>query len=264
MSRIAERLRDGRGEGRVALITFVTAGDPSLDRSVDIALDLERGGASILELGVPFSDPIADGPVIQRASERALRAGATLTRVLEVARRVRARSSIPIVLFSYLNPILRYGLESLARSARDAGIDGALITDLPPEEAAPWINAARDASLDTIFLAAPTSPEARLRRIVDASRGFVYAVSRAGVTGVTSVTGDSASLGDEAIPLVSRLKSMTDAPIALGFGVSTPEQVAAAASVADAVVVGSAIVRFIEQHPEGDVAAYVRGLKGSI
>lgn len=254
MSRLAETLRGARASGRTAFIGFLVAGDPSLDQTVDHALALERGGASVLELGVPFSDPLADGPVIQRASERALRAGATLAGALEVARKIRARSSIPIVLFSYLNPIHQYGFEKLARDARGAGVDGALITDLPPEEASQWIDVARGVDLDTIFLAAPTSPDHRLRRIAEVSRGFVYAVSR------TGVTGERDALSDDAAPLVRRLKALTKEPIALGFGISAPSQVAAAASVADAVVVGSALVRFIEDHPGGDIAAEVRRL----
>lgn len=256
MSRIRETLRGARASGKTAFIGFLVAGDPSLDKTVDYALALERGGAAVLELGVPFSDPLADGPVIQRASERALRAGATLAGALDVAQKIRARSSIPIVLFSYLNPIHRYGLERLARDARGAGVDGALITDLPPEEASRWIEAARRVDLDTIFLAAPTSPDHRLRGIAAASRGFVYAVSR------TGVTGERAALSEDASPLVSRIKALTSEPVALGFGISAPSQVAAAASVADAVVVGSALVRFIEDHPGGDLCAEVRRLCG--
>jgi tryptophan synthase alpha chain len=239
-------------------VAFVTAGDPSLERTADVALALEKGGVDVLELGVPFSDPLADGPVIQRASERALGRGVTLARVLEAVRRIRQRSQLPLLLFSYFNPLLRYGLPRLAADARAAGVDGVLVTDLPPEEAVEWLGIARGAELDTVFLASPTSPEARLRRVAAASTGFVYAVSRAGVTG------ERDALSEDARPLVTRIKALTDAPVALGFGISTPEQVAAAASAADGVVVGSALVRFLEEHPDGDVAEQVRWLKSAI
>jgi tryptophan synthase alpha chain len=254
MSRIAQRFARLRAEGRKGFVAFVTAGDPSLERTVEVALELERGGADVLELGVPFSDPIADGPVIQRASERALRRGVELAGVIEAARRIRQRSELPLVLFSYLNPLLRYGLERLAGDAREAGVDGVLVSDLPPEEAEEWLAFARARDLDTVFLAAPTSPDERLRAIAAASRGFVYAVSR------TGVTGEKDALSADAGPLVSRLRALTQEPVALGFGISTPEQVRSAAAVADGVVVGSALVRFLEEHPDGDVAERVRRL----
>ncbi|HJS57482.1 MAG TPA: tryptophan synthase subunit alpha [Vicinamibacteria bacterium] len=244
--------------GRKAFIAFVTAGDPSLERTVEIALELERGGVDVLELGVPFSDPLADGPVIQRASERALRAATTLSGVLDCARRIRERSALPIVLFSYLNPLLRHGLERLARDARAAGVDGVLVTDLPPEEADDWLTIARAAELDTIFLASPTSPDDRLRRIAEASRGFVYAISR------TGVTGEREALSSDAKPLLGRLKALTREPVALGFGISTAEQVRAAAAVADGVVVGSAIVRFVEEHPTDDLVGFVKALRSGL
>jgi tryptophan synthase alpha chain len=247
-----------RAEGRKAFVAFVTAGDPSLERTVEVAFALEAGGADVLELGVPFSDPLADGPVIQRASERALGRGTTLAAVLEAVRRIRQKSELPIVLFSYANPLLRYGLERLAGDACAAGVDGVLVTDLPPEEAGEWLPAARQADLDTIFLAAPTSSDERLRRVAEATRGFVYAVSR------TGVTGEKDSLSGDARPLVARLRALTDVPVALGFGISTPEQVQAAAGVADGVVVGSALVRFLEEHPDGDMAEKVRWLKSAL
>jgi tryptophan synthase alpha chain len=255
VTRISARFSALKAAGKKAFVAFVTAGDPSLDRTVEIALELEAGGADILELGVPFSDPLADGPVIQRASERALRRGTTLVRVLEAVRRIRAKSELPLLLFTYVNPVLRFGLGRAAQAARDAGIDGVLLTDVPPEEASEWIEAARAADLDTVFLAAPTSPEGRLRRVADASRGFVYAVSR------TGVTGEKDALSAEASPLVDRIKALTPEPVALGFGISTPGQVASAASIADGVVVGSALVRFLEDHPDGDVGGHVRWLR---
>jgi tryptophan synthase alpha chain len=241
-----------------AFVAFITAGDPSLDRTVEAALAFDEEHVDVLELGVPFSDPLADGPVIQRASDRALRAGTRLADVLDVVRRIRARSDLPLLLFSYFNPLLRYGLDALARDAVAAGADGVLVTDLPPEEAEAWIECARRASLDTVFLAAPTSPDERLRRVAAASRGFVYAVSR------TGVTGERTAVSDEAAPLVRRIKALTGEPVVLGFGLSTPEQVKAAAEVADGVVVGSALVRFLEEHPQGDVAGQVRWLKSAM
>jgi tryptophan synthase alpha chain len=236
----------------------VTAGDPSLERTIEVALELERGGVDVLELGVPFSDPLADGPVIQRASERALRGGTTLARVLDAVRAIRRQSELPLLLFSYSNPILRFGAERLAGEAREAGVDGVLVTDLPPEEADVWLATARRESLDTVFLAAPTSSDDRLRRIVAASTGFVYAVSR------TGVTGEREALSHDAAPLVARLRDASALPVALGFGIATPEQAAEAAAVADGVVVGSALVRFLEEHPDGDVGERVRWLRSRL
>lgn len=258
MTRITGCFERLRGEGRKAFVGFVTAGDPSIERTVEVALELQKGGVDILELGVPFSDPLADGPVIQRASERALRRGTTLAGVLEAVRAIRRASELPLLLFSYVNPLLRYGLPALAAEATDAGVDGVLVTDLPPEEATEWLRVARDADLDTVFLAAPTSPPERLTRVADASRGFVYAVSR------TGVTGERDALGAEARPLVDRLHERSEVPVALGFGISTPQQVRAAADVADGVVVGTTLVRFLEEHPNGDVAEQVRWLKSGM
>lgn len=257
MGRISERFARRRAEGQAAFAAFLTAGDPSLERTVAAASELEAAGVDVLELGVPFSDPLADGPVIQRSSERALGRGVTLASVLDAVRRIRERSAIPLLLFSYLNPLLRHGLERLARDARRSGVDGVLVTDLPPEEAGEWLPAARGEELDTVFLAAPTSGDVRLRRVTEASRGFVYAVSR------TGVTGEQESLSEDAKPLVERIHALTDVPVALGFGISTPEQVAAAARVADGVVVGSALVRFLEESPGGDLGAQVRWLKSA-
>ena len=258
MGRIAARLVQCKAEGRPAFVAFLTAGDPSLDRTVSAALELEAAGVDVLELGVPFSDPLADGPVIQRSSDRALRRGVTLEKVLGVVRGIREKSELPLVLFTYMNPIHRYGVERLAKDARAAGADGVLVTDLPPEEADGWLAAARAADLDTVFLAAPTSPDERIKGIARASRGFVYAVSR------TGVTGEKERVSDEARPLVERIKALTREPVALGFGLSTPQQVASAAAVADGVVVGSALVRFLEEHPDGDVAEKVRWLKSAM
>jgi len=258
MSRIGERFARLRRDGARGFVAFITAGDPSLERTLSAARDLDQAGADVLELGVPFSDPLADGPVIQRSSERALRRGTTLADVLETVRSLRRESELPVLLFGYFNPFLRYGLDRLARDAKAAGVDGVLVTDLPPEEAGDWLREARAHDLDTVFLAAPTSPDARLRSVAAASRGFVYAVSR------TGITGERERLSEEAGPLVNRIKSMTTEPVALGFGISTPEQVGAAAAAADAVVVGSALVRFLEEKPDGGLAEYVQWLKSGM
>jgi len=258
VTRIGERFRRLRGEGRKGFVAFLTAGDPSPERTVVAASELEAAGVDVLELGVPFSDPLADGPVIQRSSQRALGRGVTLPRVLEVVRGIRASSALPLLLFSYFNPLLQYGLERLAKDAKAAGADGVLVTDLPPEEAADWVKTARAVDLDTVFLAAPTSPDERLRRVAEASRGFVYAVSR------TGVTGERQTLSDDARPLVTRLRRLTDEPVALGFGIAAPEQAREAAAVADAVVVGSALVRFLAEQPEGDLAGKVRWLRSAM
>jgi tryptophan synthase alpha chain len=241
---------------RAALVAYVTAGDPTPDRTPSIVAALERGGADIIELGVPFSDPIADGPVIQAASERALKAGTTLVKVLDIARKIREKSQIPLVLFTYLNPALRYGLEKLAHDAKAAGIDGCLLTDLSVEEAEPYVKAMRAADLDTVFLAAPTSTPERLKLIARYSTGFVYLVSR------TGVTGERVSLSGAAGPLVTATRAVTELPLALGFGISTPEQASAVAKMADGVVVGSAFVRMIEKRAtDAEIEAFTRSLR---
>lgn len=242
ISRLFERLR---GQRQAALIVYLTAGDPSLERTVSLVEALEAGGADLIELGVPFSDPIADGPVIQRACQRALKAGATLARILDTAARIRARSEIPLLLFSYLNPVLRYGFEAAARDAASAGVDGFLLTDLSVEEAGEYVAALRRAGLDTVFLAAPTSTDERLRLVARHSSGFVYLVSR------TGVTGEREALSEYVGRLIERLRAMTQLPLAVGFGISRPEQAAAAARMADGVVVGSAFVRIVEQAQGG-------------
>ncbi len=239
IGRLFERLR---AEKRPALIAYITAGDPSPARTPALVAALERGGADLIELGVPFSDPIADGPVIQRGSERALKAGTRVATVLEIASEIRKRSEIPLLLFTYMNPVLRYGLERLAHDAVACGIDGCLLTDLSVEEAEPYTAAMRRAGLDTVFLAAPTSSERRLRLVAQYSSGFVYLVSR------TGVTGERASLSDNVAPLVKAMRQVTTLPLAVGFGISTADQVRAVGEIADGVAVGSAIVRTVEQY----------------
>ncbi|HUK23778.1 MAG TPA: tryptophan synthase subunit alpha [Terriglobales bacterium] len=226
-----------------AFIAYVTCGDPDLGTTREIILAAIEAGASAIELGVPFSDPVADGPVIQRASERALRQGTTLPQVLNLASDIRRQSQAGLIIFSYLNPILRMGLAKFAAAAQAAGIDGAIVTDLPVEEAGPYLEEMRRRSLATVFLAAPTSTDQRLERIAQVSRGFIYAVSRTGVTGARQ------QLAEDARSLVRRLRRFTRLPIAVGFGVSTREQFAAVSEFADAAVVGSAIVETIERNP---------------
>ncbi len=242
LSRIASLFQNCRTRKRAAFIAYITAGDPSLEQTPDLVEALEQGGADLIELGVPFSDPIADGPVIQRASERALRAGSSLPRLLDTVHAIRQRSQIPLLLFSYLNPLLRYGFERLAKDASQAGIDGVLLTDLSVEEAEAPVRQLRQAGLDTVFLAAPTSSERRLRLVAAHASGFVYLVSRTGVTGEQQTVSDSVQ------PLIGRMRHLTDLPLAVGFGVSTPDQVRQVAATADGVVVGSALVKLIETH----------------
>ncbi len=243
-------------EHRAALVAYITAGDPTPDRTPSIAAALERGGVDLIELGVPFSDPIADGPVIQLASDRALKAGTTVPRVLEIARQIRATSQIPLLLFTYMNPVLRYGLEKLATDAKAAGIDGCLLTDMSVEEADPYISTMRNAGLDTVFLGAPTSTEARLKLVAKYTTGFVYLVSRTGVTGTRT------ELSNSIEPLVNRMRAVTQLPLAVGFGISTPEQASAVAKMADGVVVGSALVRMIEkQASDVELESFCRGLR---
>ncbi len=241
-TRIGSLFEKSRKQGTRAFIAYLTAGDPTPEATVDLVLAAERGGASLIELGVPFSDPIADGPVIQRASDRALQAGMTLPRLLQSVKEIRRHSGIPLLLFSYLNPLLRYGFERLAGDAVEAGIDGVLLTDLCVEEAKVPVQQLRSQGLDTVFLAAPTSSQRRLRLVAEQSSGFVYLVSRTGVTGQQS------SVAAAAHTLTGKMRELTNLPLAVGFGVSTPAQVAEVAAMADAVVVGSAIVKFIETH----------------
>ena len=241
MSRIAETFARLRTENRRGFIPFITAGDPDLDTTRALVVELARSGASLIELGVPFSDPVADGPVIQRASERALRGGVQLPDVLSVVRDARRETEVPVVLFSYYNPLLQFGHARLCAEARRAGADGGLVTDLVPEEAEEFAAGLASHELDMIFLVAPTSTDARLRLIAGRASGFVYAVSRAGVTGVR------AEMSDEAERLVGRVRAATDLPVAVGFGISSREQVAEVWRYADAAVVGSAIVAEIEK-----------------
>ena len=243
------------------LVAYVTCGDPDLATTREIVLAAIEAGAGIIELGVPFSDPLADGPVIQRASERALKHGTSLKQVLKLAAEIREHSqSVGMIVFSYLNPILQMGMSKFCKVARHAGLDGVLITDLPVEESAEYLREARKNDLVTVFLVAPTSTDARLQRIVEVSTGFVYAISRTGVTGARQ------QMPEDASGLVKRLRRFTKLPVAVGFGISTPAQFASVGKFADAAVVGSAIVQTIERNPGREpaaVAEFVRSLVAS-
>jgi tryptophan synthase alpha chain len=243
-----------------SLIAYITCGDPDLAGTRSIVLAAIRAGANVIELGVPFSDPVADGPVIQRASERALKHGTSLMDVLQLAQEVRKESDAGLVIFSYLNPILRFGMERFCQEAVKAGVSGALVTDLTVEEAGDYRRLMAEHNLDPIFLAAPTSPDQRLKRICEACQGFVYAVSRTGVTGTQR------ELAGDARDLVKRLRKFTKLPVAVGFGISNAEQFAQVGGFADAAVVGSAIVQAVEQNPGHEpqaVAELVRTLKNA-
>ncbi len=247
--RIAQTFRDLSRSGELGLVAYITAGDPSLDASESIVLSAADAGADVIELGVPFSDPVADGPTIQRASERALRSGTTLSGVLDLVRRLRMRTEVPLVLFSYFNPILQMGIEKFADAAASAGADGALATDLTPEESDEYRTVLRSRDLDTIFLAAPTSTDDRLKLIASVSSGFLYLISRTGVTGARE------SLPEDLPGLVRRIRKFTALPIAVGFGISLPTHVTVLGGIADAAVVGSAIVAEVEKAGSPDTAA---------
>jgi len=244
LSRIAETFARLRAQQRRGFVPFITAGDPTPEATRALIVELARAGASVIELGVPFSDPMADGPVIQRASERALRQSVGVAEVLALIADARRETDVPIVLFSYYNPLLQFGAERLCAEARRVGVDGMLVTDLAPEEASEFAATLRAHELDLIFLVAPTSTDERLRRIAARASGFIYAVSRAGVTGVQS------ALSVEAERLVGRVREVSDLPVAVGFGISTRAQVADVWRYADAAVVGSAIVAEIEKQDD--------------
>jgi tryptophan synthase alpha chain len=263
MSRLQSTFARLRQNGSRGLVTYVTAGDPDLSQSPDVIRALARGGADVIEVGVPFSDPIADGPAIQRASERALAAGSDLPRSLELIERIRGEVSVPLVLFTYVNPVLRMGADAFVARAAKAGIDGVLLLDLPIEESATVQRALDGQGVDQIFLVSPTTSDGRLKEASRLGRGFLYAISRLGVTGTRP------SVAASAAPLVRRIRAVSDLPIALGFGVSRPEHVAEVTSFADAAVVGSAIVQVIADSADrrdnvaAAVEAFVRWLKGA-
>ncbi len=260
MSRISERFGTLRAAKQTGLVAYMTAGDPDLERSADILLALDRAGADVIEVGVPFSDPLADGPVIQRATERALASGTTLTGVLELLSGIRDKVHAPVVIFSYANPILRMGLERFVQAARTAGVDGVLTLDMPPEEGERFRLAFAEAGIDTIFLLSPTTTVERIHRAVELGSGFLYGISRLGVTGVRETIDDSAR------ELAQRVRATTSMPLALGFGLSRPEHVRLVGQWADAAVVGSALVNVIAEHGQSsglvsEVERYVRWLR---
>lgn len=260
--RIEEKFRELRSRESKAFIPFIVAGDPDLETTIRIIPELERAGSHVIELGIPFSDPVADGPTIQRASSRALKHNYRLSDYLEAVQTLRRETEIPLLLFSYFNPIYQYGLESLARDARAAGIDGILVTDMTPEESGQYCECMEQNELDCVFLAAPTSSEERIASIAGCSRGFVYVVSRSGVTGAQQ------HLSSEIGPTVECVRRHTELPVAVGFGISRPEQVRAIWEISDGAVVGSAIVSVMEKesNPQGipsKVGEFCRWLTGN-
>lgn len=256
MNRIKETFNQLRARKEKALITYIMAGDPSLRETRRLVSDLEAAGADLVELGVPFSDPMADGPTIQRAAGRGLRQGVTLRKVIGLVRQIRRDSQIPIVLMTYFNPVLKYGLEACVRDAADAGVDGFIVPDLIPEEASEFIAACRGRRLDTIFLLAPTSTPDRVGRVAGASSGFVYYVSITGITG--SALRVSRSIGKR----IREAGRASGLPVAVGFGVSRPVEAAAMARIADGVIVGSAIVQRVEKGQ--NVRRFVASLKKAV
>jgi tryptophan synthase alpha chain len=256
-TRISGTFKRLQKEGKKAFIPYIMSGDPSLKETKDIVLLFEECGADIVELGVPFSDPLADGPTIQRASERALKNKVTLRKVIAHVKELRSLTQIPLVLMTYFNPVFKYGIESFIKDAGNAGIDGVIIPDLPPDEAEDFILLARKAALDTIFLLAPTSTEDRIKKVAKASTGFIYYVSITGITGASLLFDGSMEV------LISNIKRYTDKPVAVGFGVSTPENASAVAKISDGVIVGSAIVRKAHEHPD-ELKSYLLSLRKAI
>lgn len=245
MNRIDQTFQKLRKRGRAALIPFLVAGDPDLQATEALVQRMAESGADIIELGVPYSDPLADGPTIQAASQRALQNGVNPMSIFRSAKKLQGIPT-PLVLMTYFNPIFRYGLQAFAQDCRRSGIDGVIVPDLPPEEARPWVEEARKLGLDTIFLAAPTSPAERIRWVNKVSRGFIYYVS---ITGVTGVRGN---LPEELKSAIRRIKEVSQKPVAVGFGISTPEQAKEVGSFADGVIVGSAIVKIVEEEGKND------------
>jgi tryptophan synthase alpha chain len=245
MSRIGTTFKRLKKEGKKAFIPYIMAGDPSLEKTKEVVILFDECGADIIELGVPFSDPLADGPTIQRASERALRNGVTLRKVISLVKELRQITRIPVVLMTYYNPVFKYGEKNFVEDARDAGVDGVIIPDLPPDEAEDFIKLSRKTAIDTVFLLAPTSDEDRIKKVAKASRGFIYYVSITGITGAALLLDGSMEI------LISKIRKHTEKPIAVGFGVSKPEEASAVARVSDAVIVGSAIVKRLYESPDG-------------
>ena len=263
MSKLSNTFKKLNRQGDAGLIVFVTAGDPNLETTVQTVLALEKAGVDAVELGIPFSDPLADGPVIQASSERGLQSGATIPTILDTVHTIRKHSQIPIVFMTYFNPVLQYGLESFIKNTATAGVDGVLLTDVPPEEAGDWAFICHQNAVDTIFLLAPTSTDERIQQVAEMGTGFIYCVSR------TGVTGEREQLPQDLTKLVGRIRAHTNQPIVVGFGISQPEHVRAVCRdmPADAVVVGSAVVRLLNSHSNEPTKAfetlqdYIKGLK---
>ncbi len=245
-------------QNKKAFIPYIMAGDPNLEKTIEYVRLLEKCGADIVELGVPFTDPLADGPTIQRAAERALKAGVTLKKVIALVKDLRQYTRIPIVLMTYYNPVFRYGEERFVRDAVSAGIDGVITPDLPPDEAAGLIRLSRVAGLDTIFLLAPTSTDNRIKKVAGASTGFIYYVS------VTGITGSSLLIDDELYTSINRIKALTKKPVCVGFGVSTPEDAISISKVSDGVIIGSAIVKKIVEGSEEGLKDFLINIRGAI
>jgi len=256
MSRITETFKELKKTGRKALIPYIMSGDPSLDQTEKFIIDLEKSGADIIELGVPFSDPLADGPTIQRAAETSLSKGTTLKKVLASVRSIRKQTDIPLILMTYFNPVFKYGTERFVKDAVDAGVDGVIIPDLIPDEAGDYLKLARAKGLDTIFLLAPTSTEERIKKVAKASTGFIYLVS------ITGITGSRLSVGSDMKKTLSAIRNMTNKPVAVGFGISTPADASAVAAFADGVIVGSAIVKLIDKGK--NIKHFVHNLRKAI
>ncbi len=264
MSRITNKFAQLSASGQKALIPFVSAGDPDLATTHKLVLEMERRGADIVELGVPFSDPIADGPTIQKASQRALQAGVTLKKILDLVKQIRRQSQIPLMLMTYYNPIFKYGEGQFVEDAIQAGVDGLIVPDLPPEEAGELLRAAEGTPLDVIFLLAPTSTPERISMVSKVSRGFIYYVS------LTGITGAEGAVVEQIKNKLSQIKRVSDKPVAVGFGISTPQQAARIAPLASGVIVGSAIIRVMEKHLQEpalmvqEVGKFVHQLKQAI
>ncbi|OGW20297.1 MAG: tryptophan synthase subunit alpha [Nitrospirae bacterium GWC2_46_6] len=257
MNRIEDTFKRLKAENKKAFIPYIMAGDPDLEKTGEHVMVLEECGADIIELGVPFSDPLADGPTIQRAAERALKAGVTLKKIIPFVKRIRNHSRTPIVLMAYYNSVFKYGEAAFIKDAVDAGVDGAIIPDLPPEEAESFIKLSRAANISTVFLIAPTSTKERVEKIVTACSGFVYYVS------ITGITGSRLALDERFKKHISAGKKSADMPVAVGFGVSTPEDAAMIARLADGVIVGSAIVKKFYEHPAG-AKEFIKKLREAI
>lgn len=262
MGRISQRFKELQQRGEKGLVTFITAGDPDLATTGELILALEKSGADFVELGVPFSDPMADGPTIQKSSERALAAGTTLPKILALVTSVRQHSAIPIILMGYYNPVFCYGPEKFAADAAAAGVDGVLLVDLPPEEAGEFKAAADRCGVDVIFLLTPTSDAGRISKVLKLASGFIYYVS------VTGVTGARLQVAESADSAVARIKKNSKVPVVVGFGISDPAQAGAMAAIADGVVVGSALVKFFEEYADSELktrlAGFVTSLKAGI